>query len=144
MPKCHIKVHTLPHASRCVALIFELFLFLISSTHLTSLFLFLLNSSFLCCCYPRIDFVFCRRANRIITDYSTVYFMAFSLHTLRYIHIAAHLCSDLLNWQRHRRYRHTYRTHHNRAISEAFFLFTFHATQFYWQFGSIVCGMKCV
>jgi len=61
----------------------------------------------------------------IIGDYSTVYFMAFSLHSPRLCAMQSGnviaLIIDLL------------------ARMREGFLFTFHATQFYWQFGSIVC-----
>lgn len=66
----------------------------------------------------------------IIGDYSTVYFMAFSLHSPRLC--AAQIGSviaviiELL------------------ARRREGFLFTFHATQFYWQFGSIVWRLRCV
>jgi len=66
----------------------------------------------------------------IIGDYSTVYFMAFSLHSPRLCAVQmGNVIAVIIGLL---------------ARKREGFLFTFHATQFYWQFGSIVWRPKCV
>lgn len=112
VPKCHIKVHTLPHESLRFDLRFSIlncccFCFSISlSPSLTlPLFLLLLNSSFYV--FVTIESISCSAAGRIILLLIIQLFilwLSHYTHTLRYIPFISSVQRSVLNWQRHRRH----------------------------------------